>query len=87
MPPPTRTCGTATGSRRGITDDDVVFGVRADNEGRIYLNPQSWAMLCGAADAAQRATMLAAVDAQLESPYGVAMFAPPYSGCATTSAA
>src|SRR5690606_35016437 len=36
---------------RGITDDGAAFGVRADAEGRIYLNPQSWALLSGAADA------------------------------------
>lgn len=64
---------------RGITDDDVVFGVSRDAEGRIYLNPQSWAMLSGAASAAQRVKMLAAIDEQLETPHGVAMFAPPYS--------
>ncbi|MEO8364703.1 MAG: NdvB protein [Pseudoxanthomonas sp.] len=65
---------------RGITDDGVAFGVRADSEGRIYLNPQSWAMLSGAADGAQRGRLLAAVDAQLVSPYGVAMLDPPYTG-------
>lgn len=64
---------------RGITDDDVVFGVKADTEGRIYLNPQSWALLSGAASAEQRARMLAAIEAQLDTPHGVAMFAPPYS--------
>lgn len=65
---------------RGITDDGVVFGVQADTEGRLYLNPQSWAMLGGAASDAQRRRMLAAIDAQLETPHGVAMFNPPYSG-------
>lgn len=64
---------------RGITDDDVAFGVKADTEGRIYLNPQSWAMLSGAASETQRHKMLAAIDAQLETPHGVAMFNPPYS--------
>ncbi|KAK7756227.1 hypothetical protein SLS62_001820 [Diatrype stigma] len=65
---------------RGITDDDVAFGVRADREGRIWLNPQAWAILSGAAaDPAQRRSMLAQVDAQLATPYGVAMFGPPYS--------
>lgn len=64
---------------RGITDDDVVFGVKADTEGRIYLNPQSWALLSDAASAEQRARMLAAIEAQLDTPHGVAMFAPPYS--------
>ena len=64
---------------RGITDDDVVFGVSKDTEGRIYLNPQAWSILSGAAGDAQVAAMLAEVESQLESPYGVTMFAPPYS--------
>jgi cellobionic acid phosphorylase len=64
---------------RGITDDGVKFGVSTDTEGRIYLNPQAWAILSGAADQAQTASMLAEVERQLYSPYGVTMFAPPYS--------
>lgn len=65
---------------RGITDDGVVFGSRVDREGRIYLNPQSWALLSGAADADRRQRLLAAVDAELVSPWGVAMLGPPYTG-------
>jgi cellobionic acid phosphorylase len=65
---------------RGITDDGVAFGVRADDEGAIYLNPQSWAMLAGAADDARRARLLAAIDARLAGPHGVAMLDPPYTG-------
>jgi cellobionic acid phosphorylase len=64
---------------RGITDNDVIFGISKDPEGRIYLNPQSWAILGGAASEAQRKKMLAAIEEQLETPYGVTMFAPPYS--------
>ena len=64
---------------RGITDDNLVFGVSRDQEGRIFLNPQSWAILSGAASEEQRKKMIAAVAEQLESPYGVAMLAPPYS--------
>ncbi|MES2149343.1 MAG: NdvB protein [Pseudomonadota bacterium] len=64
---------------RGITDDNVKFGVSQDGEGRIYLNPQAWAILSGAASAEQRACMLAEVEEQLYSPYGVTMFAPPYT--------
>ncbi|HEX8603818.1 MAG TPA: NdvB protein, partial [Pseudoduganella sp.] len=60
---------------RGITDDGVVFGVADDREGRIWLNPQAWSMLSGAADAAQRASMVAEVEQQLHTPYGVQMFA------------
>ncbi|MFT7772688.1 GH36-type glycosyl hydrolase domain-containing protein [Roseateles sp.] len=64
---------------RGITDDGVKFGISTDTEGRIYLNPQSWALLSGAADDEQRRKMLAAIEAQLDTPHGVAMFNPPYS--------
>jgi cellobionic acid phosphorylase len=64
---------------RGITDDDVVFGISKDTEGRIFLNPQSWAILGGAANTEQRKKMIAAVEQQLETPYGVAMLAPAYT--------
>lgn len=64
---------------RGITDDNIPFGISTDPEGRIYLNPQSWAILGGAANAEQRQQMLAAIDEQLVTPYGVAMFAPAYT--------
>jgi len=64
---------------RGITDDDVVFGISKDPEGRIFLNPQSWALLSGAANPAQQQAMLQAVEAQLQTPYGVQMLAPAYT--------
>ncbi|KAI0965343.1 Six-hairpin glycosidase-like protein [Xylaria arbuscula] len=65
---------------RGITDDDVVFGVASDSEGKIWLNPQTWSILSGAASPRQMRQMLAAVDEHLSTPYGTLMFGPPYSG-------
>ena len=65
---------------RGITDDGRIFGVAADDEGKIFLNPQSWAMLCGAADADKTASMRQAVDKHLMTPYGVMMLGPAYTG-------
>lgn len=64
---------------RGITDDNLVFGIRKDPEGRIFLNPQSWAILAGTCSDEQRARMLRAVEEQLHTPYGVAMLAPAYT--------
>ncbi|MDQ0233155.1 GH36-type glycosyl hydrolase domain-containing protein [Metabacillus malikii] len=64
---------------RGITDDNVVFGISKDKEGRIFLNSQGWALLSGAADESQKAKLLKAVEEQLESPYGVEMLAPAYT--------
>ena len=65
---------------RGITDDDVVFGTQADVEGRIFLNPQSWALLSNAADPLRQQQLLDSVDAYLMSPYGAALVEPPYTG-------
>ncbi|MBE8716887.1 GH36-type glycosyl hydrolase domain-containing protein [Cellvibrio polysaccharolyticus] len=64
---------------RGITDDDVVFGIACDKEGSIFLNPQSWAILGGAASDEQRGKMLQAIEQRLETPYGVTMLAPAYT--------
>ena len=64
---------------RGITDDNLVFGISTDPEGRIFLNAQSWALLCGAPDGRQTASLLAEIDKQLETPFGPMMFAPAYT--------
>lgn len=64
---------------RGITDDNLVFGIHTDREGKIFLNPQTWAILSGAASEAQTHKMLQAVEQELETPYGVAMLAPAYT--------
>ncbi len=64
---------------RGITDDGVVFGISKDQEGRIFLNPQSWAMLAQTADEEKRRLMIEAVEQQLETPYGVMMLAPGFT--------
>ncbi len=64
---------------RGITDDDTLFGIASDKEGRIYLNPQSWAILSGAATQTQQRTLIKAIEEQLETPFGVEMLAPAYT--------
>ncbi|MBU1438419.1 MAG: NdvB protein, partial [Gammaproteobacteria bacterium] len=46
---------------RGITDDGRKFGISADVEGKMYLNPQSWALLSGAADANKIPLLLQAI--------------------------
>src|SRR5690606_24572061 len=63
----------------GIPDDGVVFGVSKDVEGRIILNPQSWAILAGAAHEQKRAQMRSTVEAQPETPYGLSMLAPGFT--------
>lgn len=65
---------------RGITDEGKSFGVADDEEGRIFLNPQAWAMLSGAANAERSASLTQEVERQLKTPYGVMMLAPAYTG-------
>lgn len=64
---------------RGISDDGTVFGVRSDDEGRIYLNPQSWAMLSGVAAPDQVRRMIGAVEEHLSTPFGPMVLAPAYT--------
>ncbi len=64
---------------RGITDDGRVFGTEQDFEGKIYLNPQSWALLSGAASAEQQKKMIEAINQRLMTPQGVMMLAPSYT--------
>jgi cellobionic acid phosphorylase len=65
---------------RGITDDGIVFGTSKDKEGRLFVNPQSWAILSGAASPEQRERIIRAVAEQLETPYGVMLLAPAFTG-------
>jgi cellobionic acid phosphorylase len=64
---------------RGISDNGTRFGVSTDTEGRIYLNPQSWAMLSGIASEEQVDTMITVIEEFLGTPYGTAMLAPAYT--------
>lgn len=64
---------------RGITDNNVKFGVQADREGKIFLNAQSWALLCGAPDDSQRKAMFRSIAEHLDTPYGVQLLAPAYT--------
>ena len=64
---------------RGITDEGRIFGTSEDDEGSIYLNPQSWALMAGIADDSQAEALVAAVSRELETPYGPQMLAPAYT--------
>ncbi len=64
---------------RGITDDNVVFGIEKDPEGRIFLNPQAWSLLSSAADLHKEKKIIKAVETELETPYGVEMLSPSFT--------
>jgi cellobionic acid phosphorylase len=64
---------------RGITDDGRLFGVSWDEEGRIFLNPQSWALLTGTANPKQAKKIRRAVTRELGTPDGPMLLAPPFT--------
>jgi cellobionic acid phosphorylase len=65
---------------RGTTDDGRWFGTAKDAEGRIFLNAQSWAILCGAATGERLRASMAAVRRHLATPCGPMTLAPAFSG-------
>ena len=64
---------------RGISDDGIVFGKEEDDEGSIFLNPQSWAILAEIVSDEQRSAMLKSIDRYLVTPYGPQILAPAYT--------
>ncbi len=64
---------------RGTTDAGRWFGVKGDSEGRIYLNPQAWAILSGVADNEQIDRIIDSVNQYLYTPSGPMLLAPAYS--------
>lgn len=64
---------------RGISDDGIPFGVSSDKEGKIWLNPQSWALMSGVATPEQQTKILASARDHLETPLGPVVLAPSYT--------
>lgn len=73
-----RHCWDGQWYARGITDDGVTFGTHKDEAGRIFLNPQAWALLSNAANETQRKALIHAVTEQLHTPYGPMLLAPSF---------
>lgn len=64
---------------RGISDDEIPLGVSSDEEGKIWLNPQSWALMSGVATEDQRKKIQTSVRQHLETPFGPVVLAPAYT--------
>jgi len=64
---------------RGFTDEGVKFGVAGDKEGQIFLNTQSFGILCGAAQGERLKTTIESVDEHLSTPFGLVLLAPSYT--------
>ncbi len=64
---------------RGITDDGRLFGIEQDQQGKIFLNPQAWAILCDAVSSADVEALIAQVESQLRTPFGPMLLAPSFT--------
>jgi cellobiose phosphorylase len=60
-------------------DGDRIGSAACPDGGRVFLNPQSWAVLAGVADARRTRTVMRACDEQLKFDAGYLCFAPMYS--------
>ncbi len=63
---------------RGFTEAGEVIGARSAPEADLWLNPQSWAVISGLADARQAALAMENVYSRLNTPYGAVLMDPPY---------
>jgi N,N'-diacetylchitobiose phosphorylase len=63
---------------RKYQEDGMVLGSRQNKEGSIFLNPQSWAVISGAATDEQARSAMNAVEEHLATDYGIALLAPPF---------
>ena len=64
---------------RAFDDDGVAIGSHTEDEGRIWVNPQSWAILSGIAPAERACACMAAVQELMDTPVGIPLLAPPYT--------
>ena len=64
---------------RGSTDVGKWFGTRRDKQGKLFLNAQSWAMMCGAAKGDRLRACIGSVEKHLSTPAGPMTLWPPYT--------
>lgn len=64
---------------RGFRADGFKFGSKESDEGQIFMNPQVWAVISGAATAEQKQLSLKNMDERLATDYGVMICDPPYT--------
>ncbi|UQZ35569.1 hypothetical protein C2I18_19820 [Paenibacillus sp. PK3_47] len=63
----------------GFDDHGEPFGTARDEEGRLFLNTQTWAVMSGIARGERLEKCLAAIDS-LDTPFGPRLLDPPFSG-------
>lgn len=60
-----------------INDYDVKLGSKENEEGKMWLNPNTWAVLAGVAEESKLHAIMDKVDSYLECPYGTRLNWPP----------
>ena len=63
---------------RGFTEQGETIGERSAPEANLWLNPQSWAVISGLADARQAAIAMEQVRTRLNTDFGAILMDPPY---------
>ncbi len=64
---------------RGYRFDGMKFGSKENHEGQIYLNPQVWSVISGAATREQAEKAMKHVKERLATEYGISLCDPPYT--------
>jgi len=64
---------------RAFTDEKKPVGSKKSDEGKLFLNAQSWAVLSGVADEKRAEKAMDSVSSQLDSDYGIKLLNPPYT--------
>ncbi len=62
----------------GINDAGEKVGSHTEKEGRVYLNPQTWAIMAGVAEGERLKSILKVIDNDLECDYGSLVMTPAY---------
>jgi N,N'-diacetylchitobiose phosphorylase len=63
---------------RAYRYDGMKFGSKENDEGSLWLNPQSWAILSGHANEEKSKRIMKAVKERLATDYGIMVVSPPY---------
>jgi len=64
---------------RGYRSDGFKFGSKTNSEGQIFMNPQVWAIISGAASDEQKTVALQKMGERLATEYGIMLCDPPYT--------
>ncbi|MBN1385032.1 MAG: hypothetical protein JW983_09155 [Elusimicrobia bacterium] len=74
-----KTCWDGGWYTRGVADNGFVYGSKDNDEGKIYLNTQSWAILAEIPSEERRKKIFKSVDKYFGGEHGYALFYPGYT--------